>query len=90
MNVQVFTPYPGRIIQTYADLGDLVKKDQILFTIESPDFIAAESNLIGAAATLERPPAADSGQRAAGGQGDLLFCAHHGGRLRAAIHHAGS
>src|ERR1700687_4479276 len=58
MNVQVFSPYQGRIIQTYADLGDLVKKGQILFTIESPDFIAAESNLIGAAATLDQTASA--------------------------------
>ena len=35
MNVQVFTPYQGRIIRTYAELGDDVKKGQILFTIES-------------------------------------------------------
>jgi membrane fusion protein, heavy metal efflux system len=54
LNVQVYSPYQGRIIQTYADLGDLVKKGQLLFTIESPDFIAAESNLIGAAATLDQ------------------------------------
>src|ERR1700726_4995689 len=52
MNVQVFTPYQGRIIRTYAELGDDVKKGQLLFTIESSDFIAAQSNLIGAAATL--------------------------------------
>lgn len=58
LNVQVFTPYQGRIIQTYADLGDLVKKGQVLFTIESPDFLAAEANLIGAAATLEQTSSA--------------------------------
>ncbi len=58
MNVQVFSPYQGRIIQTFADLGDLVKKDQILFTIESPDFIAAQSTLIGAAATLDQTTSA--------------------------------
>jgi len=58
MNVQVFTPYQGRIIQTYADLGDQVKKGQVLFTIESPDFIAAESSLIGAAATLDQTTSA--------------------------------
>jgi membrane fusion protein, heavy metal efflux system len=58
LNVQVFTPYQGRIIQTYADLGDLVKKGQLLFSIESPDFLAAESNLIGAAATLEQTSSA--------------------------------
>jgi membrane fusion protein, heavy metal efflux system len=54
LNVQVFTPYQGRIIETRADLGDLVQKGQVLFTIESPDFLAAESNLIGAAATLDQ------------------------------------
>jgi cobalt-zinc-cadmium efflux system membrane fusion protein len=58
MNVQVFSPYQGRIIQTYPDVGDEVKKNQILFTIESPDFIAAESNLIGAAATLNQTASA--------------------------------
>jgi membrane fusion protein, heavy metal efflux system len=57
-NVQVFTPYQGRIIQTYADLGDVVKKGEVLFSIESPDFIAAESNLIGAAATLDQTSSA--------------------------------
>ncbi len=51
-SVQVFAPYQGRIIQALADLGDEVKKDQVLFTIESPDFIAAESSLISAAAAL--------------------------------------
>jgi membrane fusion protein, heavy metal efflux system len=58
LNVQVFTPYQGRIIQTFADLGDPVKKDQVLFTIESPDFLAAQSNLIAAAATLDQTTSA--------------------------------
>ena len=58
LSVQVFAPYQGRILQTFADLGDAVKKGQVLFTIESPDFIAAESNLIGAAATLEQTTSA--------------------------------
>jgi cobalt-zinc-cadmium efflux system membrane fusion protein len=58
MNVQVFTPYQGRIIQLYADLGDEVKKGQILFTIESPDFIASESNLISAAGALDQTSSA--------------------------------
>jgi cobalt-zinc-cadmium efflux system membrane fusion protein len=51
-SVQVFSPYHGRIIRAFLDLGDEVKKDQVLFTIESPDFISAQSNLISAAATL--------------------------------------
>ena len=51
-SVQVFSPYQGRIIRAFVDLGDEVKKDQVLFTIESPDFLSAQSNLISAAATL--------------------------------------
>jgi cobalt-zinc-cadmium efflux system membrane fusion protein len=51
-SVQVFTPYQGRIIRAYVDLGDEVKKDQVLYTIESSDFLAAQSNLISADATL--------------------------------------
>jgi len=58
MNVQVFTPYQGRIVQTFADFGDDVKKNQVLFTIESPDFIAAESTLISAAAALDQTASA--------------------------------
>jgi cobalt-zinc-cadmium efflux system membrane fusion protein len=58
MSVQVFTPYQGRIIRTYAGLGDEVKKDQTLFTVESPDFIAAESTLISAAAALDETASA--------------------------------
>jgi len=56
--VQVFTPYQGRIIEAFVTLGDPVKKDQVLFTIESADFIAAESNLISAAATLDQTASA--------------------------------
>lgn len=50
--VPVSSPYQGRIIRALVDLGDEVKKDQVLFTIESPDFLTAESNLISADATL--------------------------------------
>jgi membrane fusion protein, heavy metal efflux system len=57
-SVQVFTPYQGRIIQTFANLGDEVKKNQVLFTIESSDFITAQSNLISAAATLDQTSSA--------------------------------
>jgi cobalt-zinc-cadmium efflux system membrane fusion protein len=63
-SVQVFAPYQGRIIQAYADLGDEVRKDQVLFSIESPDFIAAESNLISAAAALEQTSSALTRARA--------------------------
>ncbi len=51
--VQVFSPYQGKIITAYAEVGDQVKKGQTLFTIESPDLIQADSNLIAAAGLLD-------------------------------------
>ena len=42
MAVQVFTPYQGRIIALFAEVGDDVKKGQTLFTIDSPDLLQAE------------------------------------------------
>src|SRR3984893_4835769 len=53
MSVQVFTNYPGRIIELFAKVGDEVSKGQRLFTIDSPDLIQAESTLIAAAGVLE-------------------------------------
>jgi membrane fusion protein, heavy metal efflux system len=53
MTTQVFTPYQGRIISLFAAVGNDVKKGQTLFTIDSPDLLAAESNLIAAAGVLE-------------------------------------
>jgi cobalt-zinc-cadmium efflux system membrane fusion protein len=53
MTVQVFTPYPGRIVQLSAQLGDEVQKGQVLFTIHSPDLVQASSTLISAAGILD-------------------------------------
>ena len=53
LEVQVFTPYAGRIISLFASVGDDVKKGQTLFTIDSPDLLGAESTLIAAAGVLE-------------------------------------
>ena len=53
LEVQVFSPYQGRILRLYASLGDAVSKGQPLFTLESPDFIQAESTLIAAAGVLD-------------------------------------
>ena len=50
--VQVFTPYQGRIIEAYPNVGDKVEKDQVLFTIDSPDLLNAELALIAAAGVL--------------------------------------
>jgi cobalt-zinc-cadmium efflux system membrane fusion protein len=53
LEVQVFTPYQGKIIDLFARVGDEVKKGQTLFTIDSPDLLNADSNLIAAAGVLE-------------------------------------
>ena len=53
METQVFTPYQGKIIALFAAVGDDVKKGQTLFTIDSPDLLAGESNLIAAAGVLD-------------------------------------
>jgi cobalt-zinc-cadmium efflux system membrane fusion protein len=53
LTVQVFTPYQGKIIDVYGKVGDEVKQGQTLFTIDSPDLLAANSNLIAAAGVLE-------------------------------------
>src|SRR5262249_36688763 len=50
---QVFTPYQGRIVGLFAKVGDEVKKDQPLFTIDSPDLVQASSTLISSSAVLE-------------------------------------
>lgn len=53
METQVFPPYQGRIERLFAKLGDNVSKGQVLFTIESPDLIQAESILIAAAGVVD-------------------------------------
>jgi cobalt-zinc-cadmium efflux system membrane fusion protein len=53
VSVQVFPSYQGKIIKTFANLGDEVHKGQPLYTIDSPDLLAAESTLIGAAAIMD-------------------------------------
>jgi membrane fusion protein, heavy metal efflux system len=53
VSTDVFTPYPGRIIGTFARIGDDVKRGDTLFTIDSPDLLQAESTLISTAGTRE-------------------------------------
>ena len=53
LSVQVFPHYPGRIIEAQIQLGDDVKKGQVLYTIHSPDLVQAEGTLIETAATAE-------------------------------------
>jgi cobalt-zinc-cadmium efflux system membrane fusion protein len=51
--VQVFSQYPGKILQANFNIGDDVKVGEILFTIDSPDLLQAESTLLAAAGVLE-------------------------------------
>src|SRR5580692_9590782 len=51
--VQVFSQYPGKILKAFFNLGDEVRQGDILFTIDSPDLLQAESNLLATAGVLE-------------------------------------
>jgi len=51
--VQVFPNYQGKILQTFAQLGDEVTRGKPLYTIDSPDLIQAESTLIAAAGVAD-------------------------------------
>ncbi len=53
MVVQVFTPYAGRIVTINGEIGQDVKKGDVLFTIDSPDLLQAESSLIAAAGVMK-------------------------------------
>jgi cobalt-zinc-cadmium efflux system membrane fusion protein len=53
MLVQVFSQYPGKILRAFFNLGDEVKHGDILFTIDSPDLLQAESTLLASAGVLE-------------------------------------
>ncbi len=53
MLVQVFSQYPGKILKAFYNLGDEVKQGDVLFTIDSPDLLQAESNLLASAGVLE-------------------------------------
>lgn len=52
LSVQVFPNYQGKLLKTFVELGDSVQKGQALYTIDSPDLVNAEGNLIGAEATF--------------------------------------
>jgi cobalt-zinc-cadmium efflux system membrane fusion protein len=51
--VQVFSQYPGKILKANFNIGDDVKSGDVLFTIDSPDLLQAESTLLAAAGVLE-------------------------------------
>jgi cobalt-zinc-cadmium efflux system membrane fusion protein len=51
--VQVFSQYPGKILKAFFNLGDEVKQGDVLFTIDSPDLLQAESTILASAGVLE-------------------------------------
>lgn len=53
MLVKVFAQYPGKIQKAFQNIGDDVKQGDILFTIDSPDLLQAESTLLAAAGALK-------------------------------------
>jgi cobalt-zinc-cadmium efflux system membrane fusion protein len=53
MLVQVFSQYPGKILNAFFNIGDDVGQGDILFTIDSPDLLQAESTLLASAGVLE-------------------------------------
>src|ERR1700761_4833218 len=51
--VQVFSQYQGKILKAFYNIGDEVHAGDILFTIDSPDLLQAESALLASAGVLE-------------------------------------
>ena len=51
--VQVFSQYQGKILKAFYNIGDEVQAGNVLFTIDSPDLLQAESGLLAAAGVLE-------------------------------------
>jgi cobalt-zinc-cadmium efflux system membrane fusion protein len=51
--VQVYPPFQGRILEVFVQLDDTVSKGQPLYTVDSPDLLNAENNLITAAAIYD-------------------------------------
>jgi cobalt-zinc-cadmium efflux system membrane fusion protein len=51
--VQIFSQYQGKILKAFYNIGDEVHAGDILFTIDSPDLLQAESALLASAGVLE-------------------------------------
>jgi membrane fusion protein, heavy metal efflux system len=51
--VQVFSQYQGKILKAFYNIGDEVQAGNVLFTIDSPDLLQAESSLLASAGVLE-------------------------------------
>jgi cobalt-zinc-cadmium efflux system membrane fusion protein len=51
--VQVFSQYQGKILKAFYNIGEEVQAGNVLFTIDSPDLLAAESTLLASGGVLE-------------------------------------
>jgi membrane fusion protein, heavy metal efflux system len=51
--VQVFSQYQGKILKAFYNIGDEAQAGKVLFTIDSPDLLQAESALLASAGVLE-------------------------------------
>lgn len=51
--IQVFSQYPGKILKAFYNVGDDVKTGDVLFTIDSPDLLQAESTLLASSGVLQ-------------------------------------
>ncbi|MBV8169344.1 MAG: efflux RND transporter periplasmic adaptor subunit [Alphaproteobacteria bacterium] len=54
LTTPIFAPYAGRVTTLLVRPGDQVKHGDVLFEIDSPDLVQAESTLITAASTLQK------------------------------------
>ena len=50
--VNVFSPYSGRVVKVAAKLGDVVRKGDVLMTVQASEFVQGQNDLIAAKAAL--------------------------------------
>jgi cobalt-zinc-cadmium efflux system membrane fusion protein len=51
-SVPVFPAVPGRVRSVMVQVGETIRSRQTLYTIDSPDFVTAQSNLVSSAGAL--------------------------------------
>jgi cobalt-zinc-cadmium efflux system membrane fusion protein len=62
----VLAPYPGRVLDVLANVGDVVRSGQPLLVIESPDVVAAVNDLFEAHSNVDKAQIAlDTAQKSA-------------------------
>jgi membrane fusion protein, heavy metal efflux system len=53
LTARIFPPVSGHLVQLSAQLGDRVSRGQVLATINSPDYMSAQSDYVRAKSTLD-------------------------------------